>query len=141
MTKISAAETAAFLNDHFSLIAASVEREGGTVDKFTGDGVMATFDGPGRGIACAQEIMEKAGALGLDLRCGLHTGECELRDDEAAGVAVHLASRVSDLAGSGEVLVSRTVRDLVSGSNVAFEDRGEHTLKGFAESWRLFAVS
>ena len=102
---------------------------------------MATFDGPGRGIACAKEIVESGSALGLEIRSGLHTGECELRGAEAAGVAVHLASRDSALAGPVEVLVSRTVRDLVSGSEVEFEDRGEHDLRGFSEKWRLFAAA
>jgi len=128
------------LDQHDKLCSEIIDKFRGRLVNHTGDGVMATFDGPGRGIACAKEIVQKASLLGLEIRCGLHTGECELRGKDAAGVAVHLASRVSALADSGEVLVSRTVRDLVSGSGFEFDDRGEHELKGFTESWRLFSA-
>ncbi|MCP5073899.1 MAG: adenylate/guanylate cyclase domain-containing protein [Rhodobacteraceae bacterium] len=106
----------------------------------TGDGMLATFDGPGRGIACAKEIMKKGDSLGLDIRAGLHTGECEIRDERVAGVAVHLAARVMGLAGIGEVLVSRTVRDLVAGSGFTFHEHGEHSLKGFDDKWLIYSV-
>ena len=129
------------LDQHDKLCLEIIDKYRGRLINLTGDGVMATFDGPGRGIACAQEIVASGRALGLKIRGGLHTGECELRGAETAGVAVHLASRVSAIAGAGEVLVSRTVRDLVSGSKVEFEDRGEHELKGFTEKWRLFAAT
>lgn len=129
------------LDQHDKVCSETIENFRGRLVNHTGDGVMATFDGPGRGIACAKEIVEKADGLGLKIRCGLHTGECELRGNDAAGVAVHLASRVSAMAGPGEVLVSRTVRDLVSGSGVEFDDRGEQVLKGFSEKWRLYAAT
>ena len=108
--------------------------------KSTGDGVLATFDGPGRAIRCASAIRDSVRSLGIDLRAGLHTGEIELRGDDVAGVAVHIGARVSTLAGAGEVLVSSTVKDLVAGSGIDFEDRGERSLKGVPGSWRLFAV-
>jgi len=108
--------------------------------KSTGDGVLATFDGPGRAIRCACAIRDSVRSLGLDTRAGLHTGEIELRGDDVAGVAVHIGARVSALAGAGEVLVSSTVKDIVAGSGIEFGDRGEHELKGVPGTWRLFAV-
>jgi class 3 adenylate cyclase len=107
----------------------------------TGDGFVASFDGPARAIRCAQSIIEKTQALGIELRTGLHTGECEVRGEDLAGLAVHIAARVGAAAGAGEVLVSSTVRDLVAGSGIEFMDRGEHELKGVPGSWRLYAVS
>jgi class 3 adenylate cyclase len=104
-----------------------------------GDGFLATFDGPARGIRCARAITHAVGRLGLELRAGLHTGECELVDAKVAGVAVHTGARIAAQAKAGEVLVSSTVKDLVSGSGIAFEDRGEHELKGVG-SWRLYSV-
>ena len=108
--------------------------------KTTGDGVLATFDGPGRAIRCAQAIGGALQPLGLALRVGLHAGEIELRGDDIAGIAVHTAQRVSALARPNQVLVSSTVRDLVAGSAIDFEDHGEHELKGVPGIWRLFAV-
>jgi class 3 adenylate cyclase len=105
-----------------------------------GDGLFATFDGPARAIRCGQAIEEDARRLGLDLRLGVHTGECELRDGSATGVAVHIGARVVALAGPGEVLVSSTVKDLVAGSGIEFEDRGEHELRGVPGEWRIYAV-
>ena len=106
----------------------------------TGDGFMASFDGPARAIRCAQAITRAVQTLGINVRVGLHTGECEVRGDGLAGLAVHVAARVGALAGSAEVLVSSTVRDLVVGSGIEFDDHGEHELKGVPEPWRLFAV-
>ena len=128
------------LDDHDRICKDSIDRFRGRLVKKTGDGVLATFDGPGRGISCAKEILERVRTLGLEIRCGLHTGECEIRGEDTAGIAVHLTARVSALAGPGELLVSRTVRDLVAGSGVEFEDRGIHELRGFPEEWQLFAV-
>jgi class 3 adenylate cyclase len=118
-----------------------VERHRGRVVKSTGDGILATFDGPARGIRCAQAIAERVGPLGLQIRSGLHTGEIEIRDGDIAGVGVHIASRVEGAAGSGEVVVSRTVKDLVSGSGIEFRSRGITGLKGVPGEWELFTVS
>ena len=103
-----------------------------------GDGFLAAFDGPARAIRCAGAIREAVRALGLDVRCGVHTGECELVGKGLAGIAVHIGARVSALAGSGEILVSQTVRDLVAGSGLSFNERGKHHLKGVPDEWRLF---
>jgi class 3 adenylate cyclase len=105
-----------------------------------GDGFVATFDGPGRAIECGCAIRDAVHALGIEARAGLHTGEIEVRGDDIAGMAVHIAARVSALAGSEEVLVSSTVKDLVVGSGFEFEQRGEHELKGVPGTWRLFSV-
>ncbi len=101
---------------------------------------MISFDGPARAIRCALAISEATGKLGIDLRMGLHTGECEVRGDDLGGLAMHIAARVGALAAPGEVLVSGTVKDLVVGSGIEFADRGEHELKGVPGSWKLFAV-
>jgi class 3 adenylate cyclase len=103
--------------------------------------VFARFDGPGRGIRCAQAIVEAARGLDIQVRAGLHTGECELRGDDVAGIAVHIGARIAAMASAGEVLVSSTVRDLVSGGRIEFVDRGEQTLKGVPGTWRLLAVA
>ena len=108
--------------------------------KTLGDGMLATFDGPARAIRCALAITEAVRPLGIEVRVGLHTGEVELVGDDVAGIAVHIAARVGAKAGTGEVLVSGTVKDLVAGSGIAFTDRGEHVLKGIPDQWRLFAV-
>jgi class 3 adenylate cyclase len=105
-----------------------------------GDGFLATFDGPARAIRCAEAITDKVGAIGLNVRAGLHSGECEIRGDDIAGVAVHIGARVGALAGPREVLVTSTVRDLVVGSGIEFEDRGRHALKGLPDDWQLLAV-
>jgi class 3 adenylate cyclase/predicted alpha/beta hydrolase len=106
-----------------------------------GDGVLATFDGPARAIRCAGDIRDTVRRAGLEVRCGLHTGEVTRRNEDVAGIAVHIGARVSAAALPGEVLVTRTVRDLVAGSGIAFDDRGEHSLKGVPESWALYAAS
>jgi class 3 adenylate cyclase len=113
---------------------------GGHFVKHTGDGMMATFDGPARAVQCAQNIRDTLADTGLPIRAGLHTGEVELRSDDLGGIAVHIAARVAALAKEGEVLVSRTVRDLVVGSGLDFEDRGAHELKGVPEDWQIYAA-
>jgi class 3 adenylate cyclase len=128
------------LASHDALVGLEVERFRGRMVKSTGDGALATFDGPGRAIRCACAISDAVRSLGIDLRAGLHTGEIELRGEDVAGVAVHIGARVSALAGAGEVLVSSTVKDLVAGSGIQFKDRGEHELRGVPDRWRLFAV-
>ncbi len=105
-----------------------------------GDGFLATFDGPARAIQCAQEIGSQLEALGLEVRVGLHTGEIERIGDDIAGIAVHIGARIAGLAGSNEVLVSRTVKDLVAGSGIEFEYRGEHALKGVPDDWQVYAA-
>ena len=106
-----------------------------------GDGFLAAFDGPARAIRCAGAIGEAVRAFGLAVRCGIHTGECEIVGNDLAGIAVHIGARVAALAGPGEVLVSQTVRDLVAGSGLAFRDRGTHHLKGVPDEWRLFQAA
>lgn len=128
------------LNRYDDSVQLQLERFRGHLINTTGDGTVATFDGPARAIECAQAIAEAIKGIGLDLRAGLHTGEVELRGQDVAGVAVHIAARVSALAVAGEVLVSRTVTDLVAGSGIGFEDRGDHQLKGVPGTWRLFSV-
>jgi class 3 adenylate cyclase len=105
-----------------------------------GDGLFATFDGPARAISSACAILEGVRELGLQVRAGLHTGECELIESKVGGIAVHIGARIAALAEPGEVLVSSTVKDLVAGSGIEFEDRGEHELKGLSEAWHLFRV-
>ena len=116
------------------------EHRGEEVDT-AGDGVFATFDGPGRAIECACAIREDLRGLGLEVRAGIHTGECEVADGKVAGLAVHVGSRLAARARPGEVLVSGTVKDLVAGSGLEFDDRGEHELKGVPGAWRLYAVA
>jgi class 3 adenylate cyclase len=129
------------LASHDALVGAEVERFRGRTVKSTGDGVLATFDGPGRAIRCACAVRDAVRSLGIEIRAGLHTGEIELRGDDVAGMAVHIGARVSALAGAGEVVVSRTVTDLVAGSGIDFEDRGEHDLKGVPGSWHVYSVN
>ena len=109
--------------------------------KHTGDGFLATFDGPGRAVQCAAAITESVRRLGIEVRTGVHTGECELRGDDLAGMAVHIGARVGACANSGEVLVSGTVKDLVVGSDLRFEERGVRELKGVPGEWRLYALA
>jgi class 3 adenylate cyclase len=128
------------LNRYDYSVQHQLERFRGHLINTTGDGTLATFDGPARAIECARAIAEAVKGIGLDLRAGLHTGEVELRGQDVAGMAVHIAARVSAIAVAGEVLVSRTVTDLVAGSGIGFEDRGEYQLKGVPGSWQLFSV-
>jgi class 3 adenylate cyclase len=129
------------LDAHDGIVRAQLERFRGREVKTTGDGFLATFDGPARAVRCAQAICEVVRPLGVEVRAGLHTGEVELRDEDIGGIAVHIGQRVTALARPGEVLVSRTVTDLVAGSGIEFDDRGERVLKGVPGSWRLFAVA
>jgi class 3 adenylate cyclase len=126
---------------HHADVRREVGRHRGEEVDSAGDGFFCRFDGPARAIACARRIVEDARQLGLDVRAGIHTGECEAVGDKIAGIAVVTGSRVSSLAAPGEVLVSSTVKDLVAGSGFSFEDRGEHDLKGVPGSWRLYAVA
>ena len=125
---------------HHVRVRHELERFRGREVDTAGDGLFATFDGPARAIRCAGAIVDSARGLGISLRAGLHTGECELAGDKVRGIAVHTGARVAALAGPGEVLVSSTVKDLVAGSGLRFEDRGEHELKGVPGEWRLYAV-
>jgi class 3 adenylate cyclase len=129
------------LERHGEVVRRELERHRGREVKTTGDGFLATFDGPARGIACAREITAGVRPLGLEIRAGLHTGECEVMNGDVGGIAVHTGARVSAKAAPGEVLVSQTVKDLVAGSGIEFEDRGSHELKGVPGDWRLFAVA
>ena len=128
------------LERHDELFRRSLERHRGREIKRTGDGFLATFDGPARAIRCAASITDAVEELGLELRAGLHTGECEVMSDDVGGLAVHIAARVMSCADAGEVLVSSTVKDLVVGSGIDFEDRGTHDLRGVPGDWRLFRV-
>jgi class 3 adenylate cyclase len=131
----------ALLEQHERMSRSQIERQCGRVVKMIGDGVLAAFDGPARAVRCADAMRDSAQALGLQLRAGVHTGECETVAEDLAGIAVHIASRVERAAQPGEVLVSSTVRDLVVGSRLEFEDRGSHALKGILGEWRLFALA
>jgi class 3 adenylate cyclase len=128
------------LNRHDSLAERQVKQHGGRLVKTTGDGILATFDGPARSVRCARAISDGAQALGIEVRAGVHTGEVELRGDDIAGLGVNIASRIEALAHPSEVLVSRTVTDIVAGSGLGFDDRGEHQLKGVPGRWQLFAA-
>lgn len=129
------------LEEHDAMVRRQLDRHRGVMVKSLGDGILATFDGPGRAIDAALDIGREARGMGLELRAGIHTGEVQRRGNDIVGIAVNIAARVVALAGGGEVLVSRTVRDLVAGADFQFSDRGERDLKGVAESWRLFAVA
>jgi class 3 adenylate cyclase len=128
------------LGRHHELVRRQLVRFRGREVDAAGDGFLASFDGPARAIHCAEAIVEGVHALGLEVRAGLHTGECELLDGKVAGIAVHTGARVASHAAPGEVLVSSTVKDLVAGSGLAFQDRGTHELKGLTGEWRLYAV-
>jgi class 3 adenylate cyclase len=128
------------LQQHHEAVRSQLGRFRGKEMDTAGDGFFATFDGPARAIHCALAIRGGIRELDLDVRAGLHTGECELVDGKAGGIAVHIGARVASLADPGEVLVSSTVKDLVAGSGIEFEDRGEHQLKGIPEAWHLFTV-
>jgi len=130
------------LDRHDRMVGREIGRHRGILVKSTGDGVLARFDGPARAVSCSLAIADAASEeLGLDVRAGLHTGEIELRGDDIGGISAHLGARVAALAGPHEVLVSRTVRDLVAGSGLSFADRGEHKLKGVPDRWQIYAAS
>jgi class 3 adenylate cyclase len=129
------------LSRHDDLVRAELGRWRGREVKQLGDGFLASFDGPARAIRCAQAITQGVRQLGLEVRTGIHTGECERRGDDLAGMAVHIGARVVAAAAAGEILVSSTVRDLVVGSGIEFAPRGERELKGVPGEWRLYAVA
>jgi class 3 adenylate cyclase len=128
------------LDGHDAAVRRQLERFGGREIKSMGDGVLATFDGPARAIHCACAIRDAARQLGLEIRAGIHTGEVEVRGDDIGGLTVVIAARVTALAGAGEILVSSTVKDLVAGSRIAFQDHGTHALKGVPDEWRIFSA-
>jgi pimeloyl-ACP methyl ester carboxylesterase len=129
------------LDGYYSVARRELTRFRGREVDTAGDGFFASFDGPARGIRCAQAIAAGVRPLGIEVRAGLHTGECEVIGDKVGGIAVHIGARVAGRAGAGEVLVSSTVKDLVAGSGLRFEERGAHVLKGVPGEWRLFAVA
>jgi class 3 adenylate cyclase len=129
------------LEQHGELVGEAVGRSGGRLVKSLGDGVLAVFDGPARAIACARVLVAGVAGLGLAMRVGVHTGECEAMGDDLGGIAVHIGARVGALAEPGEILVTKTVVDLVVGSGMEFSDRGDHQLKGVPGNWRLYRVT
>ena len=139
-TALGDAEWKDVLERHHATVRAMIGRYRGTEVNTTGDGFLATFDGPARGVRCAQAIAEAVRPLGLEIRAGLHTGEVETIDGTVGGLAVHIGARVGALAGPSEVLVSQTVKDLVAGSDLTFESAGEHDLKGVPDRWHLYHV-
>ena len=139
VTELGDARWRDLLDTHDGIVADEVIRFRGRIIKSTGDGTLATFDGPARAIRCAASIGEAVASLGIEIRAGLHAGEVELRGDDIGGIAVHTAARVMGEAGPGEILVSNTVKDLVVGSGIEFLDRGEHELRGLEGPRRLFA--
>jgi class 3 adenylate cyclase len=140
MARLGDAGWRELLERHHALVRRELARARGREVDTAGDGFFAAFDGPARAIRCAKSIVGAVGELGIDVRSGLHTGECELVDGKVTGIAVHTGARVAAHAGPGEVLVSSTVKDLVAGSGLEFEDRGVHELKGIPGEWRLYAA-
>ena len=128
------------LDQHDTVVQAAMATHSGSLIKTTGDGILATFDGPGRAIRFASELVDGLDHIGIEIRTGIHTGEVEQRDGDIGGIAVHLCARIMASAGAGEVLVSRTVKDLVIGSSLAFRPKGTFTLKGVGGEWELYAL-
>jgi len=128
------------LDHHDELSTAEVQAAGGRIVKHTGDGLLASFDGPARAVRCASRLVELLREQGVEIRAGVHTGECELRGEDIGGMAVHIGARVAAMADAGEVLVSSTVRDLVVGSELRFSERGQHELKGVPGTWAIFVL-
>jgi class 3 adenylate cyclase len=141
LTEVGDESWRALLDSFRSTVDRALQTHRGELVNIAGDGAFATFDGPARGIRCAASIGETLRRNGLDVRSGLHAGEVTRRGGEVSGLAVHIGARVSALAEPGEVLVTRTVRDLVAGSGIGFEARGEHALKGVPDRWALYAAS
>ena len=141
MAELGDAKWRALLEQHHAVVRRELARGRGREVDTTGDGLFASFDGPARAVRCAQAISDAVRELGIEIRAGLHTGECELVDGKVAGIAVHTGARVASHAEPGEVLVSSTVKDLVAGSGIEFDDRGVADLKGIPGEWRLFAVA
>jgi len=127
--------------EHHRRVRARLARFRGREIDTAGDGFFASFDGPARAIRCARAISEDMRALEVPIRVGIHTGECEIADSKVAGIAVNIGARVASIAEANEVLVSQTVRDLVAGSGITFDDRGAHALRGIPGEWRLYAVA
>jgi class 3 adenylate cyclase/dienelactone hydrolase len=140
MAKLGDAGWRELLERHHAIVRTQLARARGREVDTAGDGFFASFDGPARAVRCAKAIVEGVRDLGIDVRSGLHTGECEVVDGKVSGIAVHTGARVAAHAGAGEVLVSSTVKDLVAGSGLEFEDRGVHELKGIPGEWRLYAA-
>jgi class 3 adenylate cyclase len=138
--RVGPREWSRLTDHHDAMVRAALARHRGHEVKTTGDGFLATFDATGRALQCATEILAGAKDIGLDLRAGVHTGEVEVRGDDIAGLAVTIAKRVCDLDGPDQVLVSETVRGMMVGTGIQFEDQGEHQLKGVPGTWRLFSV-
>jgi len=128
------------IEHHHSIVRETLKQYRGLENDTAGDGFYATFDGPARAIKCAQEVSRRISDLGIQVRAGIHTGECEIINDKVGGIAVTIGSRIASVAGPSEVLISQTVKDLVAGSGLTFEDAGEHELKGVPDSWHLFRV-
>jgi class 3 adenylate cyclase len=126
---------------HHSAVRRELARYRGVERDTAGDGFFATFDGPARAIRAGEAIVRAVNDVGLEPRIGIHVGECEIHEDKVAGVAVNIGARVAAKAGANEIYVSQTVRDLVAGTGIAFDDRGSHALKGIPGSWQIFAVS
>ena len=125
---------------HNARVRAELRRFGGREIDTAGDGFLASFDSPTSAIKCARAMLGSVREIGVDLRIGLHTGECDVVGDKLRGIAVHIGARVASNAGAGEILVSQTVKDLVAGSGIEFQDRGSHELKGVPGEWRLYSV-
>jgi len=129
------------LERHDALVDSTVTQHGGNVVKHMGDGALSAFNGPAKAIRCAEALRHGFADLGIELRAGIHSGECEVLGADLGGLAVHIGARVGALAGPGEIVVSSTVRELVVGSGMQFDDRGEHELKGVPGSWRLYGLA
>jgi len=129
------------LEAFYQTVRRELERFRGVLVHTTGDGVLATFDGPVRAVRCALTLSREVVAVGINVRVGVHIGEVQMMDDEIGGLAVHIGARVMDVAGVGEVLVSSTVKDIIAGASIRFEDRGMHALKGVPDEWHLFRAS
>jgi class 3 adenylate cyclase len=140
LTKMGDRRWRDLLDEHYRLARRELSRFRGREVKTTGDGLLASFDGPARAVRCATAIRDAVRPLGIQIRAGLHTGEVEVMANDLGGIAVHVGARVMAQAGPGEVLASNTVKDLVAGSGLAFEDQGAHTLRGVEGEWRLFRV-
>ncbi len=128
------------LDRHDAAVRSAMAAHAGTLVKTTGDGILATFDGPGRAIRFASDIVGSLDRIGIKIRTGIHTGEIEVRDQDIGGIAVHLCARIMASAGADEILVSRTVKDLVIGSSISFRPKGTFTLKGVGGQWELYAL-
>lgn len=139
--RLGDAQWRVLLERHHALVRAQLARFRGHEVDATGDGFLLTFDGPARAIRAAVSIRDAVREQGVEIRAGLHTGECEVLGDKVAGLAVHIGQRVQAMAAGGEVIVSQTVKDLVAGSGIEFEERGEHELRGVPGAWRLYAVT